>query len=134
MRAPGGMLVSWGSAWRGNRIETRAAPGMTTDNAAKGEPAAPDSAVHPQRLDRIERAGRGKAAAMRQHGREQITVEQHEPLECQAQRAVEGGEAGADEAAPAETGGAADPDGPAALAWALVNSAMAERNVASRSA
>ncbi len=128
-RAPGGMLVYGGSAWWRHRIEARAAPRMTTEDAAKGEPAAPDRAVQPQRLHGVERATRGIAAAVRQHGRDQVAVDQHEPLERQAQSAVEGGDGGADEA-----GNAVALAGAAALAWALLNSAMAARNVDSRSA
>jgi hypothetical protein len=119
----GGMSDGWGSTSRGHRIEARTAPGMTTGDATKGQPAAADRPVRPQRLDGVERAGRGKAAAAGQHRGDQIAVKQNQPLQDQAQEPVEGGETGP-----------GDGPGAGALAHAVANSAIAEPNCASRSA
>ena len=102
------------------RIEARPAPGMTTHDAAKRQPATPTRTVHTKSFESAERAGRGKAAAVGQHRRDQVTVKENEALKTQAHEAIEEGESG--------TG-----DGQGPLPRFFASSARAERNSTSRS-
>lgn len=116
MRAPGG--------W--NRIEPGATPGMATQDATQGQPAAPDRPVGPQRLEGVERAAGREAAAVRQRRRDQVTVNENEGQKKAAQEPIEAAAEGGCEEAGAGDGW----DRPLPFA----NSAKAERKSASRSA
>ena len=77
---------------------------MAAKDAPGGKPATLGRPVQLQRLDRVERAGRRVAAAVRQEGRDDIAIKKDQRLQEQAQDPVEAAD---DLAAGTDTGPAA---------------------------